>query len=95
MESVCDFMSCRVIGLVVISVEQVVVDFSLLLLYNSLLDNQRLTSLSLPTSLGSISKAAFQGCAALTSLSLPTSLVKISNSAFYGCYVLPMVIIPT
>jgi hypothetical protein len=75
-----------------------VVDFSpllFLLLNDSLLANQNLTSLSLPTSLVTISNYAFAECSSLTSLSLPTSLVTISSYAFRNCYALPMKIIPT
>ena len=64
-------------------------------MYDSLLDNEKLTSLSLPTSLVTISDWAFYYCFDLTSLSLPTSLVNISSGAFASCYALPTVIIPT
>jgi hypothetical protein len=55
--------------------EQVrVVDFSslLLLLYDSLLANQKLTSLSLPTSLVTISSYAFSSCIVLQTVIIPT-----------------------
>ena len=45
---------------------------SLLLLYDSLLDNLALTSLSLPTSLVTISSYAFQYCYALPTVIIPT-----------------------
>ncbi len=56
-----------------ISVVDHVVDFSsLLLLYDSLLGNEALTSLSLPTSLVTILGYAFYGCSALRTVIIPT-----------------------
>ena len=51
-----------------------VVDFSslLLLLYDSLLANAALTSLSLPTSLVTISNYVFQHCSVLPTVIIPT-----------------------
>jgi hypothetical protein len=50
-----------------------VVDFSsLLLLYDSILDNGALTSLSLPTSLVTIPSYAFYRCIALRTVIIPT-----------------------
>jgi hypothetical protein len=56
-----------------ISVVDHVVDFSsLLLLYDFLLGNDALTSLSLPTSLVTISGYAFYRCFALRTVIIPT-----------------------
>ena len=70
-------LGCAVLGYNLSIVDQVV-DFSsllfssLLLLYDSLLDNYALTSLSLPTSLVTISSYAFSDCHALPTVIIPT-----------------------
>ena len=45
----------------------------------------RLTSLTLPDGITSISEEAFWGCSGLTSLTLPASITSIGSSAFSGC----------
>ena len=63
----CVRLGCDIYGPVRVS------DFSsLLLLYDSLLDNYALTSLSLPTSLVTISQGAFSYCSALPTVIIPT-----------------------
>ena len=64
-------LGCGVLGHN-ISVVEKVVDFFLLLLYDSLLGNRALTSLSLPTSLVTISDGAFYRCSALPTVIIPT-----------------------
>ena len=64
---------CAVLGYNVSIVDQVVDFFSLLfLLYDSLLENYALTSLSLPTSLVTIPDYAFIYCVALPTVIIPT-----------------------
>ncbi len=60
------------LGQVVSIVDQVVDFSSLLLLYDSLLDNFKLTSLSLPTSLVTIPSYAFSYCYDLPTVIIPT-----------------------
>ena len=64
-------LGCGVLGYN-ISVVEKVVDSFFFLLYDSLLDNEALTSLSLPTSLVTISVYAFNGCSALSTVIIPT-----------------------
>ena len=69
-------LGCVVLGYNISIVDQFV-DFSsslhlLLLLYDSLLGNRALTSLSLPTSLVTISDGAFYDCSALRTVIIPT-----------------------
>ena len=44
-----------------------------------------LTSLTIPSSVTSIDRSAFEGCSGLTSLTLPSSVTAIGGSAFEGC----------
>ena len=88
-------LGCAVLGYNLSIIAQVADFSSLLLLYNSLLANEKLTSLSLPTSLVTISSYAFEYCSSLTSLSLPTSLVTISSYAFEYCSSLTSLSLPT
>ena len=55
----------------------------------------RLTILTLPSSITSIGGGAFNGCSGLTSVTLPSSLTSIGNSAFYGCSGLTSVTLPS
>ena len=55
----------------------------------------RLTILTLPSSLTSIGNSAFYGCRGLTSVTLPSSLTSIGNSAFYGCSGLTSLTLPS
>ena len=48
-------------------------------------EDNRLTSITLPSSLTSIEESAFQGCSGLTSIELPSSLTSIGSYAFSGC----------
>jgi hypothetical protein len=64
-------LGCGVLGYN-ISVVEMVVDSFFFLVYDSLLVNEALTSLSLPTSLVTISDYAFQYCYALSTVIIPT-----------------------
>ena len=48
-------------------------------------EDNRLTSITLPSSLTSIEEFAFQGCTGLTSITLPSSLTSIGSNAFQNC----------
>jgi len=64
---------CALLGYNLSIFENQVADYSsLLLLYDSLLANQKLNSLSLPTSLVTIPSYAFQYCSALPTVIIPT-----------------------
>ena len=63
---------CTVLGYNLSIVAQVVDFSSLILLYDSLLDNPLLTSLSLPTSLVIIPYYTFYDCYALPTVIIPT-----------------------
>jgi hypothetical protein len=65
-------LGCAVLGYYLSIVDQVVYISSLLLLYDSLLVNVALTSLSLPTSLVTILSYAFYSCSDLPTVIIPT-----------------------
>ena len=44
-----------------------------------------MTSLTIPSSVTSIGKFAFENCSGLTSLTIPSSVTSIGQSAFQGC----------
>jgi hypothetical protein len=52
---------------------------------SAFIDNDKITSLSLPESIVEIQDFAFRGCKKLTSLYLPDGLTKIGRSAFSYC----------
>lgn len=52
---------------------------------SAFIDNDNITSLSLPESIVEIQEYAFRGCLKLTSLYLPDGLTKIGESAFANC----------
>ena len=55
---------------------------------------RRLTSLTLPAGITSISSYAFYGCWGLTSLTLPAGITSIGESAFYDCSGLTSLTLP-
>ena len=55
----------------------------------------RLTILTLPSSITSIGNSAFYGCRGLTSVTLPSSLTSIGNSAFKSCSGLTSLTLPS
>jgi len=54
----------------------------------------KLTSLSIPTSVNSIGEYAFSGCSGITEMVLPTGINKISYGTFWECSSLATVNIP-
>ena len=56
--------------------------------------DMNLTSVTLPSSLRTIGKAAFAGCVSLTSIKLSVSLDSIADYAFSGCSSLSVVELP-
>ena len=57
-------------------------------------DCSRLTSLTLPAGITSISNSAFWCCSGLTSLTLPAGITSIGFGAFYGCSGLTSLTLP-
>ncbi len=55
----------------------------------------RITSVTLPSSIKSVGKYAFYGCSRMKSISLPEGLNAIGSFAFYGCNSLTSITIPT
>ena len=54
-----------------------------------------MTSLTIPSGVTSIGRAAFEGCSGLTSLAIPSSVTEIGESAFSGCSGLTSLTIPS
>lgn len=52
---------------------------------NSALYGSKLIDITIPNTITSIEKGAFEYCNKLTSISIPSSITKIGGSAFYGC----------
>lgn len=61
---------------------------------NAFLNNQNITSVTIPESVEYINSAAFSGCTKLKSVTLSQNLQRIENSAFYNCRMLEEVEIP-
>jgi hypothetical protein len=57
-------------------------------------NGSRITSVTIPNSVTSISNSAFCGCRGLTSITIPNSVTSIGNSAFDSCSGLMTVFIP-
>ena len=54
-----------------------------------------MTSLTLPSSVTSIDRNAFEGCSGLTSMTIPSSVTSIGSEAFEGCSGLTSLTIPS
>lgn len=55
---------------------------------------EKITSVTLPNSVRTISNSAFYGCTSLEDISIPDSVTSIGTYAFYNCTSLKSVIIP-
>lgn len=53
-----------------------------------------LTSITIPDSVTSIGKFAFDSCKELTSITIPNSVISIGKEAFYNCSALTSITIP-
>ena len=58
------------------------------------LNGEEIKELSIPSSVTSIGKYAFQGCSGITSVTIPNSVSSIGSYAFMGCSGLKSVTIP-
>ena len=70
-----------------------------LMSYNSIdkklyLNNNLVTTLTIPDSVTTIGSGTFYGCSGLTSVTIPDSVTSIGELAFYGCSGLTSVTIP-
>ena len=54
----------------------------------------KLTSITIPENITSISRCAFSGCDGLTSITIPDSVTSIGSSAFENCSGLTSIVIP-
>ena len=61
---------------------------------NLFLNNETVTSLSIPTSITEIKNYTFYNCSSVTSLEIPNSVTYIGDNAFYNCSSLASVVIP-
>ena len=61
---------------------------------NLYLNNELVTSVTIPDSVTNIGSSAFYGCTGLTSVTIPDSVTSIGNGAFYNCTGLTSVTIP-
>ena len=55
------------------------------ILPNNFVKNSKITSITIPNSVKTISDYAFQGCSGLTSVAIPNSVTEIGLDAFAGC----------
>ncbi|MBO4508007.1 MAG: leucine-rich repeat protein [Spirochaetaceae bacterium] len=62
---------------------------------NAFKNCDKLTSISLPSSVTSIRYSAFSGCSALRSISIPSSVTSIGENAFSDCRALQSITIPS
>ena len=62
--------------------------------HNLYLNGVRITELTIPDGVASISDGAFYGCSGLASITIPDSVTSIGSRAFYGCSGLTSVTIP-
>ena len=76
------------------NIEQVTIGDGVTELPQYFLQNAKITSLSLPSSLTSIGSYAFQNCSGLSSLSLPSGLATIDSYAFQNCKGITTLTIP-
>lgn len=77
-----------------VNIEQVTIGSGVTELPQYFLQNAKITSLSLPSSLTTIGSYAFQGCSGLSSLSLPSNLATIGSYAFQNCNGITSLTIP-
>lgn len=77
-----------------VNIEQVTIGSGVTELPQYFLQNAKITSLSLPSSLTTIGNYAFQGCSGLSSLSLPSNLATIGSYAFQNCNGITSLTIP-
>ena len=61
---------------------------------NLYINNELVTSITIPDGVMSIGNSAFYGCKGLTSITIPGSVTSIGYSAFYGCKGLTSITIP-
>ena len=52
---------------------------------NGAFKGEKMSAITLPSTLRSIGEGAFEGCNALKSIIIPPSVEEIKNNAFYGC----------
>ena len=55
----------------------------------------KMTRITIPSSVTSIGNSAFYGCSSLSNISIPSSVTSIGDFAFYGCSSLSNISIPS
>ena len=61
---------------------------------NLYINNELVTSITIPNGVTAIPSSAFSGCSGLTSITIPNSVTSIGSSAFSGCTGLTNITIP-
>ncbi len=76
------------------NIERIIIGNEVEVLPSNFMKDSKITTVSIPNSVTSISYQAFYGCSRLTSVSIPNSVTYIGDRAFYCCSELASLNIP-